>query len=245
MDFVLGLPAQGFARRSSGHAEQDATVPFEAAGAELGDRAKELRTDAVVLRPARIVAVKAAWLTISLEARLDRSAEIEARLPRVYERRPRCGVIADVFFHEQVDRVDCAENLLAEDRPEGGLVGSLRQGGLAELGEKPGIGPIFAAWGELKDVFRGDLAEIDRLAGAGGAFLLELEFGAPEAIDPIFEFFGKAGFVAMSAQRVVTDIAERLDRDFAGFGVRVDDPEISRGRTSRGEAEGSAGDKRQ
>ena len=80
--------------------------------------------------------------------------------------------------------IDRPEDFLAEDRPEGELVGVALERSLAEFGKKAGIQPILSAFGELKDVFPGDLTEIERLPGTGVPSLLKLELGAPKAVDP-------------------------------------------------------------
>src|SRR5262249_12230638 len=142
MDFVFGLPAKGRARRPWPDAEQHPCIPFEGAGTEIAEGTEELGADPVVLRPPGIEPGKAARLAVSLETRLDRSAERDARLPGIKKSRPPRGIGADIGGQEQVDGIDRVEDLLAKDRAEGGFVGGARQGAPAELGKEARIQPI-------------------------------------------------------------------------------------------------------
>src|SRR6516225_8053614 len=165
VNFVFELPADRFARCGRAHSEQNAGVPSETAGPEVGDEAEQLRADPVVLRPVRIEPLKGARVAIGLKARLDRRAEREPRFPGVQKERLLRRGRADFLLYEQVYRVDRAEDFLAEHRPDRELARVTPEYRPAELGEEAGIQPILAALGELKEVFRGDLVEIERLSG--------------------------------------------------------------------------------
>src|ERR1700722_1801601 len=129
MDFVFELPPRREPRHRIGHADQEASVPFQGARPDIEHLAEQLWADAVVL----IVPVRElsdfARLAVILEAGLDHEAIAELQLPRVYARLPRpeelrpcCSIVSDVFFEEEVDRVAQTPEILAQDRTGGDLV---------------------------------------------------------------------------------------------------------------------------
>ncbi len=77
---------------------------------------------------------------------------------------------------------------------------------------------------------------MDRLAGPGFALLLQFEFGAPKPVYAVFELLGRTQFAAVSAIRVVAEVAERLDSELSSFGIGVLHLEIGGGRQRDGQA---------
>src|SRR6516225_8555232 len=61
--------------------------------------------------------------------------------------------------------------------------------------------------------------------------LLELELGAPEAVDPVFEFLGQAQLAAVGGVRIVAVVAKRFDGALAGIRIRHADFKIRHGWT--------------
>src|SRR5579864_1237353 len=124
VDFVLGLPAESLPRRGRGQAEQNAGVELERTRAEVVDRAKHLRSDAMVLCADRNEMADRPRLAIGLEAGLDDPSGGNPRLPGIAEAHSAgAGELADLLGEKQVDRIDRGSDLLAQQRSELDLVG--------------------------------------------------------------------------------------------------------------------------
>src|SRR5215472_16569516 len=136
------------------------------------------------------------------------------------------------------------KKFLAENRSERHVVRAIGESAFTELEKEPAIRPILAALGKLKDVFRGNRAKANGLAGTGFAFMFQFKFGAPKAVDPIFEFLNRAQLAAMGALRILADVADRLDCEYAGFGVGHPHLELSGGGHDASHAQRGANDDR-
>src|SRR5215472_6630633 len=67
VNLVFELPPDRFARCGRAHTEQNAGIPFETAGPEIRNSAKQLGADPVVLGPVRIEPLKRARVAIGLK----------------------------------------------------------------------------------------------------------------------------------------------------------------------------------
>ena len=112
MYLIFELPPRRELRHTIGKADEETGVPFQSARPNIKYFAEQLWADPVVLIVPIRESSDSAGLAIVLEPGLDDEVIAEAhrqpvypRLPGPEELRPRCRVVADILFEEEVDRV--------------------------------------------------------------------------------------------------------------------------------------------
>src|ERR1700722_5777660 len=154
MDLVFELPAQRSARLPLCQPEQQSPVHFQAARPYLVDVCEELRANAVILLADRQRIADGSYCPIGLEARLDRRAEGDARLPGIEEIDMPVRPGAEILFNKQIDRVNRVKDFLAQRRPKRRLARVAVDKSLAVFPEPADIEPILPRLGKDELVFR-------------------------------------------------------------------------------------------